>query len=267
MRWWTFIVLLVIAILLVSAGRARGGRSRSSRRSRYTGTRRSSSFRSVFRSSRTRSRSRFRSSSRSTSYRSSFSGNRLSSSSSIRSALLLGTVYGASRYRSRARYIADGTLPEVCYNDIYDMSANDTVSYQGRFFCPTDENMSEDYRYCCGEEGQQNCCTFWDKPGHIVGVVFGIIAGMVALFIAVFCVVKCIRTKKSRNCDYASTVSNASKEQVIYPPVYAPPTYEIACGIPNEKTPFANMDAGNCNPPYPPSNVPYPMDDSLCKKD
>lgn len=67
--------------------------------------------------------------------------------------------------------------------------------------------------------------------------------------------------------DYASTVSNASKEQVIYPPVYAPPTYEIACGIPNEKTPFANMDAGNCNPPYPPSNVPYPMDDSLCKKD
>lgn len=43
------------------------------------------------------------------------------------------------------------------------MSANDTVSYQGRFFCPIDENMSEDYRYCCGEEGQQNCCTFWDK--------------------------------------------------------------------------------------------------------
>lgn len=54
-------------------------------------------------------------------------------------------------------------VPEVCYNDIYDMDANGTVSYQGRFFCPIDENMSEDYRYCCGEEGQQNCCTFWDK--------------------------------------------------------------------------------------------------------
>lgn len=55
------------------------------------------------------------------------------------------------------------SVPEVCYNDIYDMSDNGTVSYQGRFFCPIDENMSEDYRYCCGEEGQQNCCTFWDK--------------------------------------------------------------------------------------------------------
>lgn len=57
------------------------------------------------------------------------------------------------------------SVPEVCYNDIYDMSDNEngTVSYQGRFFCPIDENMSEDYRYCCGEEGQQNCCTFWDK--------------------------------------------------------------------------------------------------------
>lgn len=57
------------------------------------------------------------------------------------------------------------SVPEVCYNDIFDMSDNEngTVSYQGRFFCPIDENMSEDYRYCCGEEGQQNCCTFWDK--------------------------------------------------------------------------------------------------------
>lgn len=237
MNWWTLIVALAIAISLVSARGGRGGGGRFSGRSRYS------------------------SSSRSTSYRSSFSGNRLSSSSSIRSALLLGTVYGASRYRSRARYIADGTLPEVCYNDNYNKSANGTVSYQGRFFCPLDENMSEDYRYCCGEEGQQYCCTFWDKPGHIVGVVFGIIAGVVALFVVVFCVIKYMKTTKSRNHNrpYTSNISNTSNGQASYPPAYAPPTYEMSCVDSNGKTPYPTSDMmGYSNPPYPTANAPYP---------
>lgn len=238
MKWWTVTVILAIAISLVSARGGRGGGARFSGRGRYSSSSRLS-------------------------YRSSFSGNRLSSSSSIRSALLLGTVYGASRYRSRARYIAHGTLPEVCYNDNYNMSANGTVSYQGRFFCPLDENMSEDYRYCCGEEGQQYCCTFWDKPGHIVGVVFGIIAGVVVLFVVVFCVIKHTKSTKARtrNNAYTSNISNTSNGQAMYPPAYAPPSYEMSFGDSNGKPPYPTHDIGNPNPPYPTTNAPYPTKD------
>ena len=82
------------AISLASARGARGGGARFSSRGRYSG-------------------------SSSRSYRSSFSGNRLSSSSSIRSALLLGTVYGATRYRMRARYRADGTREYYTVNVVY----------------------------------------------------------------------------------------------------------------------------------------------------
>ncbi|XP_061175721.1 uncharacterized protein LOC133184651 [Saccostrea echinata] len=238
MKWWTFIIVLAIVISLTSA-RGRGGGARGS----YRGSSRSSSSRS---------------------YRSAFSGNRLSSSSSIRSALLLGTVYGATRYRMRARYRSDGTLPEICYNDSYNMSTNGTVSYQGRFVCPLEESMSEDYRYCCGEEGKQYCCTFWENPGHIVGVVFGVLAAAVALFFGVFCIIKYMQSKKSRK---ASAYKSSGHENL---PTYSPPSYEMANS--NQKSPYPIDNGGYSyggdingytqSTPYPPTNgtqpTPYP---------
>ncbi|XP_062602506.1 uncharacterized protein LOC134264223 isoform X2 [Saccostrea cucullata] len=242
MKWWSFIIVLAIVISLTSARGGRGGGARGG----YRGGR------SSYRGSSSRS------------YRSAFSGNRLSSSSSIRSALLLGTVYGASRYRMRARYRSEGTLPEICYNDSYNMSTNGSVSYQGRFVCPLEESMSEDYRYCCGEEGKQYCCTFWDKPGHIVGVVFGVLAAAAALFICVFCVIKYMKSKNSRR---PSAYKSNGHEN---PPSYAPPSYEMANS--NQKSPYPVDNAGYSHggdfngytqpTPYSPSNgtqpTPYP---------
>nr|XP_022315025.1 uncharacterized protein LOC111119292 isoform X2 [Crassostrea virginica] len=222
MKWWISVGVLAIAISLASArgGRGGGGGARSSSGGRYGG-------------------------SSSRSYRSAFSGNRLSSSSSIRSALLLGTVYGATSYRVRARYRADGTLPEICYNDSYNMSTNGTVSYQGRFFCPIDENMSEDYRYCCGEEGQQYCCRFWDSPGRVVGVVVGILLGVVALFVVVFCVIKHIKSqqRKSRESSYSAATANGHS---MYPPPYNqnPPSYEMANTYSDQKAPIPTSNIG-----------------------
>ncbi|XP_048758279.1 uncharacterized protein LOC125668338 [Ostrea edulis] len=241
MKWWTFITILVIVISLVHAKGGRGGGGFRGRG--YRGGSRGSS-----RSSR--------------SYRSSFSGNRLSSSSSIRSALLLGTVYGASRYRQRTRFRSDGTLPVVCYNDRYNMSANGTVSlsYKGRFFCPLDESMSEDYRYCCGEEGLQYCCKFWDVPGHIAGVVIGVIAFAVLLFIGVFCIIRhCSRSRRSPSTPNVKTFNGHEN-----PPAYQPPAYEMHNSQANDKLPYpssTNYTYGMDNNGYTPS-APYPATDS-----
>ncbi|XP_078316657.1 uncharacterized protein LOC111119296 [Crassostrea virginica] len=241
MKWWISVGVLAIAISLASArgGRGGGGGARSSSGGRYGG-------------------------SSSRSYRSAFSGNRLSSSSSIRSALLLGTVYGATSYRVRARYRADGTLPEICYNDIYDKSTDGTVSYQGRFFCPTDENMSEDYRYCCGEEGQQKCCRFWDNPYHVVGVVIVILSGVSTLFILVFCLVSKSKQRKSGDSSDSAAYDNS-----MYPLPYKhnPPSYEMSNPYRDQKasspasdigfTPYYLTSTANTQP-YPATTAPYP---------
>ncbi|XP_061175723.1 uncharacterized protein LOC133184653 [Saccostrea echinata] len=225
MKWWTFIFVLVIATSLTNARGGRGG----SRGGRYGG--------GSYRGSR--------------SYRSSFRGNRLSSSSSIRSALLLGTVYGASRYRMRASYRDHGTLPKVCYNDKYNMSANGTVSYKGRFFCPLDESMSDDYKYCCGEEGRQYCCIFWTAE-TIAGLVIGIIIGTGLLFVGVFCVVKRLKSTRLRRSAHTERRSNiylSSSSSHENSSAYPPPSYEMATA--DEKSPPPPP------PPYPTKNSEY----------
>ncbi|XP_062602510.1 uncharacterized protein LOC134264227 [Saccostrea cucullata] len=207
MKWWTFIAVLAIA-------NARGGRG-GSRGGRYGG--------GSYRSSR--------------GYRSAFRGNRISGSRSIRTALLLGTVYGAARYRMRASYTEHGTLPKVCYNDKYDKSPNGSVSYKGRFFCPLDDTMSDDYKYCCGEEGLQYCCPFW-TVGTIVGLVIGIIVATVLLFVGVFCVVKRIKTSRPRR-------HTATAERPKFSDIYTtsthdspPPSYEMATADKKPPSPF-----------------------------
>lgn len=81
----SFIIFSVIALIEARGGRGggRGGRFSS------------------------RSRSGYRSSSR-TRYVSKFSGSRISSKSQLRTAILLGTVYGATRWKSRSSYRRSG---------------------------------------------------------------------------------------------------------------------------------------------------------------
>lgn len=58
---------------------------------------------------------------------------------------------------------APSAVPEVCYNDKYNMTQDGNSTYLGRFLCPTDRSMRGDKTYCCGKKGQQYCCTFWEE--------------------------------------------------------------------------------------------------------
>lgn len=86
----SFVIFSVIALIEARGGRGggRGGRFSS------------------------RSRSSYRSSSRSR-YVSKFSGNRISSKSQLRTAILLGTVYGATRWKSRSSYRRSGDCKSI----------------------------------------------------------------------------------------------------------------------------------------------------------
>ncbi|KAK3083032.1 hypothetical protein FSP39_012088 [Pinctada imbricata] len=141
-----------------------------------------------------------RSSARS-SYRSAFSGHRISSSSSsVRTALLAGSIYGATRWRTRrpSYYHDDDALPTICYNDKFNQSENGNVSYYGRFVCP-EYYQGYEYNYCCGEEGIQYCCTFWDDGGRVAGVVLGILVAIGGIVVCIFCLVKFLKARKAQS--------------------------------------------------------------------
>lgn len=120
------------------------------------------------------------------------------SDSQVRTAILLGTVFGASSWKSRSNYKNKGELPQICHNDKYDITEfgrNWTISYEGRFVCPTDDTMGDGESICCGQKGQQYCCNFWEKiksygVGPIVGIVIGIIAFVALVFVLTFCLIK-----------------------------------------------------------------------------
>ncbi|XP_062585718.1 uncharacterized protein LOC134247357 [Saccostrea cucullata] len=201
MKWWTFIAVLVITISLVNTRGGRGGFSggRSGGRGGSSG------------------------------FRSSFSGRRLSSSSSIRTALRQGRVYGATRYRIRNSYRAQGTLPKVCYNDKYDKSPNGSVSYKGRFFCPLDETMSDDYRYCCGEEGLQYCCTSRNERS-IIALVIGILFAANALYLGASYMMKRLKSMDYRVRRNPITIRGSNTSFSIShetSPIYFLPSYEM----------------------------------------
>ncbi|XP_062594824.1 uncharacterized protein LOC134256192, partial [Saccostrea cucullata] len=117
-----------------------------------------------------------------------FSGNKITSKGDVKAAILAGSVYGASYWQRRFSFRSKGDLPEVCYNDKYDKNNLTNVSYVGRFICPTDDTMGNDHTYCCGEEGQQYCCTFWDDLGRVHWAVSGILVLVGVFMIAcVYC--------------------------------------------------------------------------------
>lgn len=54
------------------------------------------------------------------------------------------------------------SVPTVCYNDQFVRNDQGNVSYLGRFVCPTDGD-EDDEQYCCGNEGYQTCCEYFDE--------------------------------------------------------------------------------------------------------
>lgn len=112
------------------------------------------------------------------------------SNSQLRTAILLGTVFGASSWKTRSNFKHKGELPRLCYNDVYDMNQWGNVSFEGRFVCPTDDTMEDGESFCCGEKYQQHCCTFWGNGWRVAGVVIGIVVFVGFVFVLSFCIIK-----------------------------------------------------------------------------
>ncbi|KAK3082646.1 hypothetical protein FSP39_001321, partial [Pinctada imbricata] len=104
--------------------------------------------------------------------------------------------------------------PKICYNDKYVTNSYGNVSYYGRFICPQ-YHQGNDHNYCCGDEGLQYCCTFWDDTGRVVGVSFGIVGGIAAIGAAIGVII-CIVKKKRNKSQQANTPDvswNSSNEE------------------------------------------------------
>ncbi|KAL5005572.1 hypothetical protein ScPMuIL_016730 [Solemya velum] len=113
---------------------------------------------------------------------SSSSGTRIGGAS-WRTAMTAGALYGSTSYMRRRRYHdSPDEEPEICYNS-QKKDSNGTIYYH--FICPL-PGEPEDYGFCCGEENREYCCTFFDDPGRLAGVIIGII--VLVIFLAVGCV-------------------------------------------------------------------------------
>lgn len=124
-------------------------------------------------------------------------GSKDMSNTQLRTAILLGTVFGASSWKRRSNFKHKGELPQICYNEEYDIDEYDVdinhlglVSYEGRFVCPTDDTMGDGESFCCGQESQQYCCTFWGNDWRLAGVVGGIVVFAGIVFVLSFCIIK-----------------------------------------------------------------------------
>uniref|UniRef100_K1QRL0 Uncharacterized protein n=1 Tax=Magallana gigas TaxID=29159 RepID=K1QRL0_MAGGI len=100
--------------------------------------------------------------------------------------------------------IKENVVPEVCYNDKYDKAQDGNSTYLGRFLCPTDGSMRGDMCYCCGEEGQQYCCTFWGDGGRVAGVVLGVLVLVAIVFTTCYC---CVNKGSPRSTSFLRTPS------------------------------------------------------------
>lgn len=241
MKMKTLLYFAVI-VLLIALIEARGGRG-GGRGGRFS----------------SRSRSGYRSSSR-TRYVSKFSGSRISSKSQLRTAILLGTVYGATRWKSRSSYRRSGELPEVCYNDKYDQNQWGNSTYLGRFLCPTDQSMGDNKKYCCGEKGKQYCCTFWEDGGRVAGVVIGILVFMGIIFVTCYCCVK--RRRKSSGSvirtpdkNHFQMAPDYREQNVPLRPYHQDPTPVPMAGPPMGNSPYSAPQSGP-----PPSGAPPPYE-------
>ncbi|XP_074658615.1 uncharacterized protein LOC141911525 [Tubulanus polymorphus] len=94
-------------------------------------------------------------------------------SRAYRAAIVGGTIYGSAAFMRRGRYSSNSADPTVCTN--FKIVENITRFPLGRFICPISDSMSDDYTYCCGNDGEQTCCTFWDDGGRTAGAIIGFV--------------------------------------------------------------------------------------------
>ncbi|XP_060074279.1 WAS/WASL-interacting protein family member 3-like [Ylistrum balloti] len=167
-------VTLLLPVSLTEGRRGGGGRGGGGR----GGGRSSGRGRSTSRSSRSRSTS----STKRKGY--------LGSNTATKAAIAAGVIYGASSWRRRRTYYSNpDRVPTACYNDRYVTNTYGNVSYLGRFVCPGDGD-EDDAEYCCGEEGQQTCCSYFDDAGRTAGVIIGIFVAFIVVGVCIFCCCK-----------------------------------------------------------------------------
>ncbi|XP_021370033.1 uncharacterized protein LOC110461073 [Mizuhopecten yessoensis] len=195
------LLLLVIFVLVSIADAARGGGSRGGRGRGSSTKSRSTKSRST-KSRSTKSRS---SSGSSRSKRKGFLG----SNTATKAAIAAGVIYGASSWQRRRTYYSNpNRVPTACYNNKYQTNEYGNVSYLGRMLCPGDGD-EDDAEYCCGDEGQQTCCSYFDDAGRTAGVVIGIIVAFVVVGVCLFCL--CRRKTKGGMTPVQSVRSRFSK--------------------------------------------------------
>ncbi|KAK2151371.1 hypothetical protein LSH36_366g06009 [Paralvinella palmiformis] len=207
-------------------------------------------------------------------------------------AATAGAIYGYHSYSIRRHYYRNPSRePKICINE-YDYSMGNGTRYS-LFICPLNDNP-DSYTYCCGPEYRQYCCSFWQSPGRVAGLVIGLlIFGVIVGLIVYCCCCKTVTqrerfsirrtTKRSYELTDTNTfgdLSAVSRATVVPPssrpaypmnPVPKQPGYNPAPaqahpgygpqpdyppgGIPSQPMPFAGPE-----PTYPQGEPPsYPM--------
>ncbi|KAL3854018.1 hypothetical protein ACJMK2_013302 [Sinanodonta woodiana] len=139
------------------------------------------------------------------------------SRSNWKTGFAVGYVWGASHYMTRRRYISNPDKePTVCLN-VVDLK-NDTYGY---FVCPM-EDQSDSYEYCCGEEGEQTCCGFFDDPGRAAGTIIGIIVFCALVALAIYCCCKRKHIKKKLSGTFFSKKGSTQATQMSSFPTSTP---------------------------------------------
>lgn len=108
------------------------------------------------------------------------------------------TLGGLASYRQREMYKEDPSdEPTVCFNSLRPRNG-----YFAYFICP-ERFQSDGYVYCCGDDGEENCCTFWGDGGRVAGVVIGILlfVGLVVVGVVLLCKFKLWPKWKKRNVE------------------------------------------------------------------
>lgn len=120
--------------------------------------------------------------------------------------------------------------------------------------------MGDDKKYCCGDEGQQYCCTFWEDGGRVAGVVIGILVLVGIIFVTCYCCIK--RRKKSSGSvirtpdkNHYQMAPDYREQNVPLQPYHQDPTPVPMAGPPMGGSAYPAPQGGP-----PPSGAPPPYE-------
>lgn len=92
---------------------------------------------------------------------------------------------GLAYYRQREMYKEDpNEEPTICFNSV--RPRNGIFAY---FICP-EYGQEDHYVYCCGDDGEENCCTFWDDGGRVAGIVIAILVFIALCVVGIVLLIK-----------------------------------------------------------------------------